>query len=54
MKEEKQKTVNMTDEEFELTEQDIEHLLKSEEDIRLGRVYTMEEFTKRFEKRHNL
>ena len=46
----KQKTVNMTDEGFELTEEDIKHLLKSEEDIKQGRVYTAEEVIKYLEK----
>ena len=50
MKEEKQKTVNMTDDDFELTEEDIKHLLKSEEDIKQGRVYTAEEVIKYLEK----
>lgn len=35
---------NEVDEDFELTEEDIEALLRSEEDIREGRVYTEEEF----------
>ena len=53
MEKENQK-VKAIDTDFELTEEDIKHLLKSEEDIRLGRVYTIEEFTERFEKRHGL
>ena len=46
----KQKTVNMTEEFFKLTEEDIKHLLKSEEDIKQGRVYTTEEVIKYLEK----
>ena len=42
MEREKQK-VNAIDTDFELTEEDIQHLLKSEEDVRMGRVCTMEE-----------
>ena len=34
---------NEVDEKFELTEEDIQALLESEEDIREGRVYTEEE-----------
>ena len=52
--EKENKKIKEIDTDFELTEEDIQHLLKSEEDIRMGRVYTMEEFTKRFEKRHGL
>ena len=48
MERENQK-VKAIDTDFELTEEDIEHLLKSEEDIRLGRVCTMEESIKRLE-----
>ena len=48
MEREKQK-INSIDTDFELTEEDIKHLLKSEEDIRLGRVCTMEESIKRLE-----
>ena len=48
------KMIKEIDTDFELTEEDIQHLLKSEEDVRMGRVCTMEEFTKRFEKRHGL
>ncbi len=33
----------VVDDSFELTEEDIQALLKSEEDIRKGRVYTEEE-----------
>ncbi len=35
---------NEVDEDFRLTKEDIQHLLKSEEDIREGRVCTQEEF----------
>ena len=34
---------NEVDEDFKLTEEDIQHLLRSEEDIREGRVCTQEE-----------
>ena len=34
---------NEIDEDFRLTKEDIQHLLKSEEDIREGRVCTQEE-----------
>ncbi len=34
---------NEVDEDFKLTEEDIQALLEAEEDIREGRVYTLEE-----------
>ena len=52
MDREKNKMVNDADTDFELTEEDIKHLLKSEEDIRLGRVCTMEEFFEKLEKEY--
>ena len=51
---ENKKMLKEVDTDIELTEEDIQHLLKSEEDVRMGKVYTMEEFTKRFEERHGL
>ena len=51
---EKNKMIKEIDTDLELTEEDIQHLLKSEEDVRMGRVCTIEEFTKRFEERHGL
>ena len=51
MEREKQK-VKVIDTDFELTEEDIKHLLKSEEDIRLGRVRTMEESIKKLENKY--
>lgn len=41
---------DVDNEEIELTEEDIQHLLKSEEDIRMGRTYTLEEVIKNLEK----
>ena len=35
---------------IKLTEEDIQHLLKSEEDVRMGRVCTMKESIKKLEK----
>ena len=49
-----QKVVENIENNYGLTEEDIQHLLKSEEDIRMGRVYTIEEFNKHFEERHTL
>ena len=51
MDKEKNKIINDEDIDFELTEKDIKHLLKSEEDIRLGRVYTTEEIIKYLEQK---
>ena len=47
--EKESKIIKEVDTEFELTEEDIQHLLKSEEDIRMGRVYTTEEVIKYLE-----
>ena len=38
-------------EDIELTEEDIQAILESEEDIREGRIYTEKEFWNNFEKR---
>ncbi len=50
--EKENKMIKEVDTDFELTEEDIQHLLKSEEDVRLGRVCTMEEFFEKLEKEH--
>ena len=47
--EKENKIIKEIDTDFELTEEDIQHLLKSEEDIRMGRVYTTEEVIKYLE-----
>ncbi len=49
---ENDKMVNEIDTDIELTEEDIQHLLKSEEDVRMGRVCTMEEFFEKLEREH--
>ena len=49
---ENKKMLKEIDTNIELTEEDIQHLLKSEEDIRMGRVCTMEEFFEKLEKEH--
>ena len=49
---ENDKMVNEIDTDIELTEEDIQHLLKSEEDVRKGRVCTMEEFFEKLEREH--
>ena len=41
---------DIDNEEIELTEEDIQRLLKSEEDIRMGRTYTLKEVIKNLEK----
>ena len=41
---------NEVDEDFKLTEEDIQALLESEEDIRKGRVYTLEELIENLKK----
>lgn len=51
MESEKQKVTQNVDSKLDLTEEDIEHLLKSEEDIRLRRVYTTEEVIKYLEQK---
>ena len=48
--EKENKMVKEIDTDLELTEEDIQHLLKSEEDVRMGRVYTTEEVIKYLEK----
>ena len=45
------KMVKEVDTNFELTEEDIKHLLKTEEDVRMGRVYTTEEVIKYLERK---
>ena len=42
------------DEDFELTDEDIQHLLKSEEDIRMGRTYTLEEVKQHFKEKYGV
>ncbi len=48
---EKIKENNDIAEDIELTEEDIQAILESEEDIREGRIYTEKEFWNNFEKR---
>ena len=49
---ENKKMLKEVDTDIELTEEDIQHLLKSEEDVRMGRVCTMEEFFEKLEREH--
>ena len=49
--EKENKMIKEIDTDFELTEEDIQHLLKSEEDVRMGRVCTMEESIKKLERK---
>ena len=49
---ENNKMIKEIDTDIELTEEDIQHLLKSEEDVRMGRVCTMEEFFEKLEREH--
>ena len=49
--EKENKMVKELDTNFKLTEEDIQHLLKSEEDVRMGRVYTTEEVIKYLEQK---
>ena len=49
---ENNKMVKEINTDLELTEEDIQHLLKSEEDVRMGRVGTMEEFFEKLEREH--
>ena len=48
---ERKKITKNINNDIDLTEEDIKHLLKSEEDIRLGRVYTTEEVIKYLEQK---
>ena len=45
---------DIDNEEIELTEEDIQHLLKSEEDIRMGRTHTLEEVMKDFKEKYGV
>ena len=45
---------DIDNEEIELTEEDIQHLLKSEEDIRMGRTHTLEEVIKDFKEKYGV
>ncbi len=48
---ERTKNQKVVENNYGLTEEDIQHLLKSEEDIRMGRVSTMEESIKKLEQK---